>query len=71
MLKNILCKFIEDKFARGEECYGWEVDDACRKVVQDAGYGDYFLHRTGHSIGTDVHGNGVTLIIWKPKMSEN
>jgi Xaa-Pro aminopeptidase len=54
-------KFVEDKFARGETCYGWEVDDACRKVVQDAGFGDYFIHRTGHSIGTDVHGNGVNI----------
>jgi len=54
-------KFVEDKFARGEPCYGWEVDDACRNVVRAAGYGDYFLHRTGHSIGTDVHGNGVNI----------
>jgi Xaa-Pro aminopeptidase len=37
------------------------VDDACRKVVQGAGYGEYFLHRTGHSIGTTVHGNGANI----------
>jgi len=52
-------QFVRDKFAKGEACYGWEVDDACRNVVKEAGYGDYFIHRTGHSIGEEVHGNGV------------
>ncbi|MFA6235274.1 MAG: M24 family metallopeptidase, partial [Bacteroidota bacterium] len=37
---------------------GWEVDDAVRKVIADAGYGEYFVHRTGHNIGLEVHGNG-------------
>ena len=59
--RNAAKKFVEDKFARGETCYGWEVDDACRNVVKAAGYGDYFVHRTGHSIGTEVHGNGVNM----------
>lgn len=54
-------RFVEDRFARGETCYGWEVDDACRDVVKAAGYGDNFFHRTGHSIGTEVHGNGVNI----------
>lgn len=54
-------KYVQDKFARGETCYGWEVDDACRNVVKAAGYGDYFVHRTGHSIGTEVHGNGANI----------
>lgn len=52
---------VEEKFASGEACYGWEVDDVCRNVVIEAGYGDYFIHRTGHSIGTEVHGNGVNI----------
>ena len=51
--------FIRKRFADGEPCFGWEVDDACRSVVVEAGYGDYFIHRTGHSIGEEVHGNGV------------
>lgn len=54
-------EFVREKFARAEPCYGWEVDDACRNVVKAAGYGDYFVHRTGHSIGTSVHGNGVNI----------
>ena len=52
---------IEERFAVGKEVYGWEVDDACRGVVKEKGYGDYFLHRTGHSIGLEVHGNGVNI----------
>lgn len=54
-------KLVSDRFAAGEPCFGWEVDDACRQVVIDAGYGDYFVHRTGHSIGNNVHGNGVNI----------
>ncbi|MBI5474343.1 MAG: aminopeptidase P family protein [Ignavibacteriae bacterium] len=50
--------FVKDRFAKGKICYGWEVDDACRNVVKKAGYGKYFVHRTGHSIGEEVHGNG-------------
>lgn len=37
---------------------GWEVDRAARNVIKKSGFGDYFIHRTGHSIGTEVHANG-------------
>ena len=40
---------------------GWEVDDICRSHIKGEGYGDYFLRRTGHSIHTQVHGNGVNI----------
>jgi Xaa-Pro aminopeptidase len=53
--------FARDAFADGRGCAGWEVDDACRAVVIAAGYGDFFIHRTGHSIGIQVHGNGVNI----------
>ena len=53
--------FVREAFAAGRPCHGYEVDRACRAVVEKAGYGDYFLHRTGHSIGIDVHGNGVNI----------
>lgn len=53
--------FIRGRYDAGRTLYGWEVDDACRKVVEDAGYGAYFIHRTGHSIGEEVHGNGVNI----------
>ena len=53
--------FVKQRFRAGEACRGHEVDRVCRKVVEDAGYGDAFLHRTGHNIGRSVHGNGVNI----------
>ncbi len=52
---------VRDAFATGREIHGYEVDDLCRGVVDAAGYGDAFVHRTGHSIGREVHGNGVNI----------
>lgn len=40
---------------------GWEVDDAARAVIRDAGLASFFTHRTGHNIGTELHGNGANL----------
>ena len=45
----------------GKPLQGWQVDKAARGVVEKAGYGKYFFHRTGHNIGTTVHGNGVNM----------
>ena len=45
--------------AAGRAVRGWEVDRAARDVIAAAGYGDRFVHRTGHSLGEEVHGNGV------------
>ena len=45
----------------GRTLAGWEVDDAARGVIFRQGYGEYFVHRTGHSIGEDVHGNGANM----------
>jgi Xaa-Pro aminopeptidase len=42
----------------GAPLFGFEVDDACRNVIVKAGYGEYFFHRTGHSILESVHGPG-------------
>jgi Xaa-Pro aminopeptidase len=52
---------VKDSYAAGRDIQGWEVDDACRKVIDDAGYGQYYVHRTGHSIGQEVHGNGANM----------
>ena len=52
---------VRSRFEAGAPIHGWEVDDACRAVVRAAGYGDFFVHRTGHSIGTSVHGNGANI----------
>jgi Xaa-Pro dipeptidase len=52
---------VKEAFAAHRSLRGQEVDDAVRKVVDDAGYGSYFNHRTGHNIGQDDHGNGAHL----------
>jgi Xaa-Pro aminopeptidase len=52
---------VEDAARTGRDLRGWEVDRAARAVLERAGYGDRILHRTGHSLGESVHGNGVHL----------
>jgi Xaa-Pro aminopeptidase len=52
---------VIDAFASGRRIAGWEVDEATRAVIDKAGYGKWFVHRTGHSIGTSVHGNGANM----------
>ncbi|SFJ38688.1 M24 family metallopeptidase [Planctomicrobium piriforme] len=49
---------VRQAFAVGRPIQGAEVDDAVRQVIEQAGYGKYFAHRTGHNIGQEVHGNG-------------
>jgi len=45
----------------GREVRGWEVDDQARNFIAGKGYGDYFVHRTGHSLSYEVHGNGANI----------
>jgi Xaa-Pro dipeptidase len=52
---------VKDAFAKRAPLCGWEVDQACRSVIDRSGYGAYFCHRTGHSIGQEVHGNGANM----------
>ena len=52
---------VEDAARTGRDLRGWEVDRAARAVLEQAGYGNRILHRTGHSLGESVHGNGVHL----------
>jgi Xaa-Pro aminopeptidase len=52
---------VKRAFAVGKPIAGWEADDAARAVIRDAGYAEFFTHRTGHNIGTDLHGNGAHL----------
>ena len=57
--RDTALQLVKDRFAARQPVHGWEVDDACRAVIDKAGYGEYFTHRTGHNIGEEVHGNGV------------
>ena len=45
----------------GQTLQGFEVDDAARSHIRDCGFAEYFTHRTGHSIGEDVHGSGANM----------
>jgi len=53
--------FVKEGVAAGKSIAGWQVDKVARGVITKAGYGKYFFHRTGHSIGERVHGNGANM----------
>jgi Xaa-Pro aminopeptidase len=52
---------VKQAFAAQQPLPGWQVDDAARSVLRERGLGDYFTHRTGHNIATEIHGNGANL----------
>lgn len=52
---------VRERFARGEPLMGCEVDDAARNAIRAAGFADAFIHRTGHNIGRETHGNGANM----------
>jgi Xaa-Pro aminopeptidase len=54
-------RFVQDSMRAGKTIKGAEVDDVSRGFITRAGYGAQFLHRTGHSIGEEVHGNGANI----------
>jgi Xaa-Pro dipeptidase len=51
---------VEESYPR-EVLFGWQVDDAARQAIAQAGYGNEFIHRTGHSIHEEDHGNGANI----------
>lgn len=59
--RDAALSFVQAQLEAGRRPFGWEVDEACRFVIAAGGYGDQFLHRTGHSIGEEVHGNGANI----------
>jgi Xaa-Pro aminopeptidase len=52
---------VQQAFAQQRPIAGWEADAAARTVLTDAGYAEFFTHRTGHNIGTELHGSGAHL----------
>ena len=52
-------EFLQRRRAAGDLPEGWKVDDVVRKTIADLGFGEAFVHRTGHSLGEKIHGNGV------------
>jgi len=59
--RDAAVELVQSSVRAGRELRGWEVDRAAMTVLRDAGYADNILHRTGHSLGTSVHGNGVNM----------
>jgi Xaa-Pro aminopeptidase len=59
--RDTAVELVEGAAGRGRDLRGWEIDRAARTVLEKSGYGDHILHRTGHSLGESVHGNGVHL----------
>ncbi len=59
--RDVGVKTVQDAIRAGRKLAGWEVDQATRDFITRAGYGDRFIHRTGHSIATTVHGNGANM----------
>jgi Xaa-Pro aminopeptidase len=54
-------ELVRDRVAAKQPLRGFEVDDAARNHIAENGYAEYFVHRTGHSIGEDVHGTGANM----------
>ncbi len=59
--RNATVDLVQRRVAAGEPVSGREADRAARSVIEAAGFGDAFVHRTGHSIGREVHGTGANL----------
>ena len=56
---------MEAAFAAGRTLQGWELDKVARDYIEAAGYGEFFNHRLGHSLGREVHSNAVNLDSWE------
>jgi Xaa-Pro dipeptidase len=59
--RDAAAEFVRDEITSGRPVSGADVDDVCRDVIAAAGYGDLFIHRTGHSIQTEIHANGANI----------
>jgi Xaa-Pro aminopeptidase len=59
--RDAAINFVQGAVHEGRPICGWQVDDRAREVIRKAGYGEQFIHRTGHSIGEEVHGNGTNM----------
>jgi Xaa-Pro aminopeptidase len=59
--RNRAVKFVQEGLRAGRVLRGFEVDDAARGAIRERGFGEYFFHRTGHSIGAEVHGSGANM----------
>ncbi|MGC1294678.1 MAG: M24 family metallopeptidase [Alloacidobacterium sp.] len=59
--RDAAIRVVQEAFADKKPLAGWQADDASRGVIREAGFEPYFTHRTGHNIGTELHGSGAHL----------
>lgn len=59
--RDAALNYVRAAVSEKREIFGWQVDDVARRYIEERGYGKYFVHRTGHSIGEEVHGNGANI----------
>ncbi|MDE3057448.1 MAG: M24 family metallopeptidase [Bacteroidota bacterium] len=59
--RDAAVEYLKKSFAAGKKVRGCDIDDVARNYIDGRGYGEYFIHRTGHSIGEEVHGNGANI----------
>jgi len=59
--RDAAVQFVTENVAAGRPIEGWQVDRAARQVIRKAGFAKYFVHRTGHNIGQEVHGAGANM----------
>lgn len=59
--RDAAIEFVQSSVKDRKTIQGYQVDDAARGFIENAGFGEYFIHRTGHSIGADVHGAGANM----------
>jgi len=63
--RDIALDFLEKAYRTMKPPQGWQVDKIARDYISSKGYGHYFTHRLGHSLGTEVHGDAVNLDGWE------
>src|SRR5467141_412731 len=59
--RDAALNFLKKSFSEKKSVRGCDVDDAARHLITERGYGEYFIHRTGHSITEDLHGSGANM----------
>ena len=59
--REVAIAFLHDSYVSGKKIFGYQVDDVCRNAILKNGFGDFFVHRTGHSMDVDLHGSGPNL----------
>lgn len=59
--RDAAVRLARESIRAGKPVHGYELDRATRGVIEAAGYGKHFIHRTGHSLHAEVHGNGANL----------